>query len=169
MENPQGSRQRIDTAQQYFTVDNISTYRADDEIQAVPTHHRFGPLQPLNDNRRYSKVYQLDKPQFSVQNFRAYWFEVEHSLEMNTGVIFHRSAEGTIEPVRTSDDWARLLICSRPTAIVFRDECKREFYVAPFGTAPHHIWVVNPRFCWNGGFIPENIYQMFRHLDPKPM
>ena len=163
LENPEGTRQRIDTPNQYFTVDNISTYKLDTEqpIIGVPTDGEFGEMVTLQPAGRYAKVFQLQHHDFSNLTFRAYWYEIERSIEMNTGIITNADSRGRRFRVSTNTEWKTLLQCSEPMMIAFRTECLRHGSLAKFETRGDTFWICNPLYCWNGNLIPIPILQLF--------
>ncbi|NIU09843.1 MAG: hypothetical protein GWN81_13545 [Phycisphaerae bacterium] len=43
----------------------------------------------------------------------------------------------------------------------FRKECEKQGHIARFTWANNLYWIVNPRYHWNGRFIPKPIHALF--------
>jgi hypothetical protein len=131
----------------------------------LTTDDEFGETIPLGKAEKFTKVCQTRKPAFTIDTYRGYWMEICYAIQMNTGIIARREANGSIHPLHTIDDWMQLLTVSRSTASAFVNECKAEGYLAPIVYRGRTFWIVNPHFMWNGNTIPKPFWELFTQMD----
>jgi len=138
--------------------------RIEETEQITESHPLFGEMVLMEDQRKFTKIYQLSEPQFEKDSFYRVWVRVERSLEMNTGVILRRTPQHRVLPIRTMADWQAFSGLSRSLTYQFVAASTAHHYIAPFGNPPERIWVANPQFCWNGYKIPTAIHDLFTLL-----
>ena len=118
----------------------------------------FGVLSQIVENRKYSKVYQTQMPEFSKPQYYKYWVIIERSIEYNTGAILIRE---TMKRISSIDDWILSLDGTKTSVYNFVNEATQKGYIGRFVTKTITCWIVNPKFIWNGNFMPNNINQLF--------
>ena len=146
------TRIRIDTDKDRFAYNNIGSYiKKEKKLE----HDEFGPCFGLSGpKRKFTKKYKI--PEFSKLEYRAYWCEVEGSLEMNTGIVMLKN-----DRIETLVQWAKLCKASEATMHRFVKECEKMGYFGRFVWKTYAYWIANPGFCWNGYMIPASIQKLF--------
>ena len=165
VQNEDKLRMRANVKGRTIDESNFGIYEELEPIVSSPTD--LAGMIMLDEKRKFTKVYQLSEPTFSKDSFYKIWIHIERSIEMNTGIILQRHKGNKVTPIREIIDWIKFTNLSKTTTYSFIKECVRSQYIAPFGAKPDQLWVINPKFCWNGNLIPKCILELFEWLTIK--
>lgn len=116
---------------------------------------------------RFTKVFQVEDPNFEVASYYRYFFKCLLHLEMFTNRIVFFTKDKS-EPNKPLDelDFLKLFDTSLKTVRNFFGYCKENDIIAKISKNDDlYGYIVNPIYALNGNRISSMLYTMFRNND----
>jgi len=120
-----------------------------------------------NTASRFTKVFQVEDPEFNVASYYRYFFKCLLHLEMFTNriVFFTKDRNEANTPLNESD-FVKLFDTSLKTVRNFFGHCKEKDIIAKISKNDNlYGYIVNPIYALNGNKISSMLYTMFRNTD----
>lgn len=159
----EAARIRVNAKGKGFDESNIGIWEENEKHElATLNHPEFGEMQTLNGKRKFTKLFQTSRCEFSRDSFYRIWHTVERSIEQDTGVIVNRNTQDRIEPITKMSEWIKLSASSKTLTYEFVKEATDKQYIGVWVLKPNVYWIINPQYAWNGSMIPIAIHNLFQ-------
>lgn len=114
---------------------------------------------------RFSKVFQMEDPQFKVGSYYQYFFKCLLHLEMSTNrIVDFKNDANTGNISMDENDMVKLFDTSKKTVRNFLNYCKERDIIAKISKNDElYGYIVNPIYALNGSKISTMLYTMFRN------
>lgn len=113
---------------------------------------------------RFSKIFQMEDPNFEVGSYYQYFFKCLLHLEMSTNrIVTFTNGYGNPNTPLNENDFVKLFKTSKKTVKNFLNYCKEKDIVAKVSKNDELFgYIINPIFALNGSKITSMLYVMFR-------
>jgi hypothetical protein len=111
---------------------------------------------------RFSKVFQMEDPNFDTPSYYKYYYKCLLNLEMITNRLVNFTYETCNNTPLTEEEMTSMFGCSHRTTLRFLEYCKDSNIMAKMDKNDE-LWgyVVNPIYALNGNKIYPMLYMLF--------